>query len=541
MTNKIVLSLSMFLAIILFFTKLESTPPAIYSDESTVGYNAFSILKTGRDEYGKAFPLAFRFFGAYTPPLAVYFTVPFVYLFGLNPISVRLLSAISSLFLVVVLYRLATLLNLFKNKYVSALCSLIFVTTPWVIFNARLGYEVTFGYALFYLGVLFVWRSYLLNRVSFWGLIFLSLSTYTAHTERYLVPLFLLCFLLIYRSKVFIKKNVTSLSKGILLLFVLHLPHLYLLTTPAFWVKNLAFGSGSLSLGIRDFIGQLIVYFSPQTYFGTLTSDINLQHFIPEISLFYSWQLVLFVLGVFVLVTSPKTDSKKLLFLLLITSPIPGAFSGHFISIQRVLPVIIPIILIIGIGIDEIITKTKKTYFVFLLLFLSFTFSLSLFYRSYFILLPGLRASWWSYGAQDISEFIKSHPQEEIIIDNSRDQAIYSPIVFYNAFPPKQFQKQFGQVLSKYYQNPSYSPVVSFAKVTTRPINWEIDSLESKYLIGDSLAVSADQAKEHFLTKVQTIKDKRGQVLYEIYKTNPKQKIDDNRTKLQKRTIIKNK
>ena len=541
MLKKIILSLAIFLAVILFFTKLGNTPPSVYSDESTVGYNAYSILRTGKDEYGKTFPVAFRFFGAYTPPLAVYFTIPFVYFFGLNPLSVRLLSAVSSLLLVFVLFKLATLLNLFKTKSLSAICSLLFVTTPWVIFNARLGYEVTFGYVLFYLGVFLLWRSYLLNRVSFWGLIFLSLSTYTAHTERYLVPLFLLCFLLIFRSKVFIKKHATSLSKATFLLFVLHLPHLYLLTTPAFWVKNLAFSSGNLYVAIRDFVGQLIVYFSPQTYFGTLNSDINLQHFIPEISLFYSWQLVLFVLGVFVLATSPKTDSKKLLILLALTSPIPGAFSGHFISIQRVLPIIIPIILIIGLGLDEIFIKIKKPYLGYSILFLALTFSLCLFYRSYFILLPGLRASWWSYGAQEISEFIKSHLQEEIVIDNSRDQAIYSPIVFYNEFPPMQFQKQFTQIVSQYYQNPKYSPVVSIAKVTTRPINWEIDSLESKYLIGDSLAVSTDQAKEHFLTKVQSIKDKRGQVFYEIYKTNPKQKIDDNRTKLQKRTIINNK
>jgi hypothetical protein len=55
----LVLSLGAFLR----FCKVSSNPPNLYVDEVANGYNAYSILKTGRDEYGKKFPLSFRSFG----------------------------------------------------------------------------------------------------------------------------------------------------------------------------------------------------------------------------------------------------------------------------------------------------------------------------------------------------------------------------------------------------------------------------------------------------------------------------------------------
>ena len=39
-------------------------PPLLW-DEAALGYNAYSILKTGRDEYGQYFPLIFKSFGDY--------------------------------------------------------------------------------------------------------------------------------------------------------------------------------------------------------------------------------------------------------------------------------------------------------------------------------------------------------------------------------------------------------------------------------------------------------------------------------------------
>ncbi len=56
MKNKLFLSI-LILAFILRFYKLGTIPKGLDWDENSNAYNAYSILKTGRDEYGKFFPL----------------------------------------------------------------------------------------------------------------------------------------------------------------------------------------------------------------------------------------------------------------------------------------------------------------------------------------------------------------------------------------------------------------------------------------------------------------------------------------------------
>src|SRR5450759_1582489 len=82
-------------AFILRVYSVTKVPPALSWDEVSIGYNAYSILKTGHDEHGRFLPFdAFVAYGDYKPPLAIYATVPFVALFGLGDLAVRLPAAI---------------------------------------------------------------------------------------------------------------------------------------------------------------------------------------------------------------------------------------------------------------------------------------------------------------------------------------------------------------------------------------------------------------------------------------------------------------
>ena len=75
--------LIIFLAFVTRFFALSSFPPGLYSDETALGYNAFSLLKTGRDEFGNPWPLTLRSFGDYKPPLSSWSMMPFIVIFGL--------------------------------------------------------------------------------------------------------------------------------------------------------------------------------------------------------------------------------------------------------------------------------------------------------------------------------------------------------------------------------------------------------------------------------------------------------------------------
>ena len=90
-----ILFLIVVIAIFVRFIFINSAPPSLNWDEISHGYNAYSILKTGKDEWGKFMPLIFRAYGDYKLPLYIYLTAISELFFGLSTFSVRLISAIS--------------------------------------------------------------------------------------------------------------------------------------------------------------------------------------------------------------------------------------------------------------------------------------------------------------------------------------------------------------------------------------------------------------------------------------------------------------
>src|SRR3972149_9124231 len=116
--NKLVLILIIILAFVLRFYKLNSYP-ALNADEAAIGYNAYSLIQTGRDEHGNPWPIHFQSFNDYKPGLYFYLVLPFVKFMGLNEWSVRLPNAllgIASVYLLYLLMRLYTK-NATDDKY----------------------------------------------------------------------------------------------------------------------------------------------------------------------------------------------------------------------------------------------------------------------------------------------------------------------------------------------------------------------------------------------------------------------------------------
>src|SRR3989344_1080234 len=188
------------LGIFVYFYKLDKIPSGFYIDEALPGYNAYSILKTGKDEYGKFFPIAFRFYGSYNPPLYTYLTIPSIALFGLNIYAVRFPSVLFGLLSALVFYLMLKKSELVKNKLTLLLGFLLFLISPWNLLYSRVGYEVSLGLLLFSIGVLGM-RLGLTKRSWFIiGLLASSLSTYAAYTERFLAPLVIAAFLLRLKS-----------------------------------------------------------------------------------------------------------------------------------------------------------------------------------------------------------------------------------------------------------------------------------------------------------------------------------------------------
>src|SRR3989344_7148639 len=151
MFEKRLLFLIIILAALLRLWNLSDNPPGLTWDEASLGYNAYSLLQTGKDEYGNSWPLTLKSFGDYKPALYAYLDVPFIYLFGLNEFAVRLPSAIFGILSVLVIYFLS--LKLFKIKSLALLSALMLAINPWAIQFSRPAFEANLALFLNLLGV----------------------------------------------------------------------------------------------------------------------------------------------------------------------------------------------------------------------------------------------------------------------------------------------------------------------------------------------------------------------------------------------------
>src|SRR5579883_348793 len=89
-----VLAAALIGAIVLRTVVLDRVPAGFNQDEACNGYDAYSLLRTGRDQHGNFLPVAIQAFNDYRMPLFDYsLTLP-VAVFGLHPAAVRLGAAL---------------------------------------------------------------------------------------------------------------------------------------------------------------------------------------------------------------------------------------------------------------------------------------------------------------------------------------------------------------------------------------------------------------------------------------------------------------
>ena len=80
-------------AVALYFAEIPHNPPGFFADESSIAYNAYTVARAGRDEYGRSWPLYFSAFGEYKSPAYVYLLAAVYGATGPSFAAARALSA----------------------------------------------------------------------------------------------------------------------------------------------------------------------------------------------------------------------------------------------------------------------------------------------------------------------------------------------------------------------------------------------------------------------------------------------------------------
>lgn len=191
LTERLTLIAVLLLAAGLRFVGLERVPPPFNVDEAMHAYDAYALLRTGRDQWGNPWPITMRAFNDYRRPAASYTAIPFIATFGLTITGIRAMGAFWGWMAVVLTYRLAS--DLFGRR-TGILAALMLALSPWHVHFSRMGLEVS-GPLLTTLvaGLDFGWRWYRGRRPGWLlasaGAFGLALYTYTV--AQALVPLLL--------------------------------------------------------------------------------------------------------------------------------------------------------------------------------------------------------------------------------------------------------------------------------------------------------------------------------------------------------------
>ena len=509
------------LSIFLRFYKLGEIPPGFHQDEVSQAYNAFSILETGRDRYGEFLPILFRSFASYQPPVYTYLTPISVFIFGNTIFAARFTSAFFGVLTVLLTYFF--IFHLTKPKYreaISLISALIVAISPWSVHFSRRVVEGNLGIFFFLLALFLLLRSLKNIRLFPIATFVMGIATHAYYSERLIAAIFLPIFIIYYR-KYFIKQK-KWLIIGLVALVVSLAPHIITIAGGAFASRFSQVASSGGKYLILEFFKHYVSYFSPKNLFSDIGS--NLGRISPGLGVFYSWMFIPFLAGIYFLRRVVDEKFLGILGIFLVTSLIPVAITGDVFYPLRALEFFWILSFIISTGLVILFSMLKRNFLRIFIGAVLLCYSLGIFYVSYFVLFK--HESIENVGQTYIALFheFQKYQNYSMVIDSTRDPAAGLRIAYFSKFDPVILQKELRpQMISQYYSSKvELNDIYTVGNIVARPINWGPDSCaKNTILVGDNLAFSDAQIKDHHLTKLFEIESVNKDFILFGYGTNP--------------------
>lgn len=495
---------------------LHISPPGFNADEAALGYNAYSLILTGKDEWGEGFPLVFKSFSDYKPGLYVYLAIPFVAVLGLTEFAVRLPSILLGTLSVLLIYLLAK--EIYARKLYALTTAFLLAVSPWHLHYSRGAWETNIATFFILLGVYAFVRGF--KQFSWFYLSATSfvLSMYTYQSPRALVPLLGILLVVNFWKKLW-TKNVIGV---IVLSTVLLIPLLFITINN----KGLARFQGvsiftDIGPGVRvnqnrgehpdpgDLSAKL--FHNRLSAYGLNFADHYLDHFtpaflftkgdplgrnkVPEMGQLYLFEIITVLAGIYLLIIRRFTLAK-VVFLWLLTAPIAASLTYQTPHALRANSMVIPLTLISGGGFGFLLDQVFKYRSYIKLPLFSLVVSIIIFFvttylHQYYVHLPQQYALEWEYGFSQMVPFVLENKDsyQKIVITDRYDQA-YVLMLFYSRYSPLLYQQTAKPTgVDKY----GFSTVTGFDKFEFRPIGKEeLNTSKSTLFIGTELEMGND-------------------------------------------------
>jgi 4-amino-4-deoxy-L-arabinose transferase-like glycosyltransferase len=433
--------------------RLGDAPAGLFCDEAANGYNAWSLLHTGRDEHGKLFPLFVWSFFAFKYPLDIYPTMIWVGLFGLTEFATRFQAALYGTGTVLVTFFIGR--RLFTPVAGLAAAATLAVM-PWHIHFSRIafgliGFTFWFGLGFYFLvralGDGATRRDWTAAAAAF------ALCFYMYAVSQLLVPIFVGAAVLMTAPTVWRRRRwaLRALIVGLLISvpFVLF----YALNSERASVYVMQTSVLAQPGALADKV-RLILAENWPTYFGRAflfdSGDPILRHGVRGHGMLYTSMALWIALGVVACVVSGGRTSKLLL-LWLILYPLGAAVTRETPSATRSILGSVAFALLAGIGFGSIVSLLRRVPWapvrgvavaaVLAVAALPLGWQTKAYLKSYFVDYPTYAAAGiegFQYGYRDLFRILEERrrPGDQIFYSTTSVNNPYIFYLFYTKRPP---------------------------------------------------------------------------------------------------------
>ncbi len=484
-----ILTIFMVVSFILHLVGIGKTPPCLNADEAALGYNAYSILKTGKDEYGNFLPLRLLSFQDYKLPIYSYLSLPFIAIFGLNEFSTRVLNILLGALFVPLTFIIIK--KLFKDSKIALIGSFLTSVSPWIHLLSHHAHEGVSATFFILLSFYFLVRYLEKNKITdfFLSNLFIFLSTFAYHFGRiflFFFVLYQLYFLLRNKkqqkaSSVFIKIStliIISLIPLIIDISTLNrVNRLVFYQNPGFQLRldeylrehNLRLLHNKLTEAIRSVSYRYLKQISPE--FLVISGDKNWRFGFENLGPITIVEYVFIFIGLYYLFRN-KEKYRFLILYILAVSPLANALTWQEYSLIRTYPLIFPLIFIISYGFYYFLNqRVLRTLLILSIFFFYLINSWDIYLLHYPKRAEVIRA--WQCGYKELVNYVKNNYSrfDKFVITDKLGQP-YIFFLFYTQYDPIKYQKQakisepdgygFGQIshFDKFYFKFSFNPQV---------------------------------------------------------------------------------
>ena len=442
----LILAAAMVAGVGLRVVRLDQSPPGFMQDEACNGYDAYCILKTGRDQHGNFLPLTMQAFNDYRMPLFDYSLLPFVAAFGLKPAGVRLCAAMWG---VADMAAIAILAGLLLGWPGAAIAALLAAFSPWHLHFSRFAIEGTAASATVDLAMasFFLWLTRHRDRWLLLSGLFFGLSLYSYSITKAFVPLMIGWLALFYWRDLMRSARTAAAAITLVILFALPQGVMLLRHTAEMQARfnqvSVFNSDGSMLDRFNLFRSGFASYFSPSFLF--LSGDDNLMLHPPGFGELLPEQALLIALGLLALLGVRRRKLALLLLGWIALAALPSAMlvpSPH--SLHDFLA-FAPWVLLSALGF-VVLLKFDFRYSLFKLataavLVAATIVSGAQFVRFYFRDYPVLARLEFRYGLDQVVRQIEKYgdDRQRVFLTELNQGYIY--VLFFRPYPPALFQR----------------------------------------------------------------------------------------------------